>query len=83
MTRSLIADVYDSPILRVYDGPAPERARLSTELQQLYADAKFAEILDRVNAYLPKNAAGNFISEQEKSDVVHDLLAFLARECWR
>ena len=27
---------------------------------------------------LPKDAAGNFIAEQEKSDVVHDLLAFLA-----
>ena len=29
-------------------------------------------------ACLPKDAAGNFIAEQEKSDVVHDLLAFLA-----
>ena len=78
VTRSLIADVYDSPILRVCDGPAPERARLNTELQQLYADAKFAEILARVDAYLPKDATCDFIAEQERSDVVHDLLAFLA-----
>jgi len=27
---------------------------------------------------LPKDAAGNFIAEQERSDVMHDLLAFLA-----
>ena len=39
---------------------------------------KLAEILAQVEACLPKDAAGNFIAEQEKSDVVHDLLAFLA-----
>ena len=54
------------------------RARLSTELQQLYAEGKHAEMLAQVDACLPKDAAGNFIAEQEKSDVVHDLLAFLA-----
>ena len=31
-----------------------------------------------MEACLPKDEAGNFIAEQEKSDVVHDLLAFLA-----
>ena len=31
-------------------------------------------------ACLPKDAAGNFITDQEKSDVVHDLLAFLAEK---
>jgi len=31
-----------------------------------------------VEACLPKDAAGNFIASQERSDVVHDLLAFLA-----
>ena len=56
----------------------PRPPRLSTEMQQLYADAKFAEILARVDAYLPKDATCNFLAEQEKSDVVHDLLAFLA-----
>ncbi len=29
---------------------------------------------------MPKDEAGNFIAEQEKSDVVHDLLAFLAEK---
>jgi hypothetical protein len=58
--------------------PAPERARLGTELQQLYAVGKFAEILARVDACLPKDEARNFIADQERSDVVHDLLTFLA-----
>jgi len=60
--------------------PAPERTRLGTELQQLYAEGKHADILGQVEACLPKDEAGNFISEQEKSDVVHDLLAFLAEK---
>ena len=67
------------PIRRIsFTTPSPERARLGTELQQLYADDKHAEILAQVEACLPKDEAGNFIAEQEKSDVVHDLLAFLA-----
>ena len=56
----------------------PERARLGAELQELCVAGKFEEILSRVENCLPKDAAGNFIAEQEKSDVVHDLLAFLA-----
>jgi hypothetical protein len=47
-------------------------------MQQLYADDKHADILAQVEACLPKDEAGNFIAEQEKLDVVHDLLAFLA-----
>ncbi len=62
----------------VFTTPAPERARLGAELRQLYADGKHAEILAQVDACLPKDEAGNFIAEQEQSDVVHDLLAFLA-----
>ena len=31
-----------------------------------------------MDACLPRDTAGNFIVEQERSDVVHDLLAFLA-----
>ena len=48
------------------------------ELEQLYADGKHAEVLAAVEACLPKDEAGNFAADQEKSDVVHDLLAFLA-----
>ena len=59
---------------------AEERASQSNELQDLYAAGKHAEILAAVEACLPKDEAGNFIAEQEKSDVVHDLLAFLAEK---
>ncbi|HPS91086.1 MAG TPA: TaqI-like C-terminal specificity domain-containing protein [Methanothrix sp.] len=61
-----------------FSTPAPERARLGAELEQLYADCKHEEILAQVEACLPKDAQDNFIADQEKSDVVHDLLAFLA-----
>jgi len=67
------------PIRRIsFTTPAPERARLGAELQELYHAEKFDEILSIVEACLPKDAEGNFIPEQERSDVVHDLLAFLA-----
>jgi len=56
----------------------PERARLGAELQELYRAGKFEEILSRVENCLPKDAAANFIPEQEKSDVVHGLLAVQA-----
>jgi hypothetical protein len=38
------------------------------------------EIGPLVDACLPKDGEGNFIADQEKSDVVHDLLAFLAEK---
>ena len=43
-----------------------------------YGADEFDEILAQEVACLPKDATGNFITDQEKSDVVHDLLAFLA-----
>jgi hypothetical protein len=51
---------------------------MGAELQQLYLDGKFAEHLAQVEACLPKDAAGSFIAKEERSDVVHDLLAHLA-----
>jgi len=57
---------------------APERTRLGAQLQQFYAESKFAKILVQVEACLPKDGEGNFIADQEKSDVVHDQLAYLA-----
>ena len=72
-------DIASFPIRRIsFTTPASERPRLGAELQQLYADGKYAEILAQVDACLPKDEAGSFIAEKEKSDVVHDLLAFLA-----
>ena len=71
--------VRDFPIRRIsFTTPAEERARLGAELQDLYAQGKHAEILAAVNGCLPQDEAGNFIAESERSDVVHDLLAFLA-----
>ena len=60
--------------------PAEERARLGAELQGLYAQGKHDEILAALDSCLPRDEAGNFIAGREKSDVVHDLLAFLAEE---
>jgi len=67
------------PIRRIsFTTPAEERARLGAELNDLYAQGKHAEILAVVQDCLPQDEAGNFIAERERSDVVHDLLAFLA-----
>jgi hypothetical protein len=46
--------------------------------QQLYAKGKFMEMRAQADIYLPKDPQRNFIADQEKSDSVHDLLAFLA-----
>jgi type I restriction-modification system DNA methylase subunit len=75
----MLDDMAQLPIRSIsFTTPAPERARLGAELQQLYAQGDFAEIGALVEACLPKDGEGNFIASQEKSDVVHDLLAFLA-----
>ncbi|WP_456475699.1 Eco57I restriction-modification methylase domain-containing protein [Candidatus Pyrohabitans sp.] len=67
------------PIRRInFNTPEEERNRLVGELKELYAQSNFTEILSRVEAYLPKDEDGNFITAEEKSDVVHDFLAFLA-----
>jgi len=58
--------------------PAEERTRLGAELQDLYAQGKDDEILAAVQECLPQDESGNFIAGRERSDVVHDLLAFLA-----
>jgi len=41
---------------------------------------KFADLLQKIEEFLPKDQSGNFIIEKEKSDVVHDFLAFLAEQ---
>ena len=77
-----IKQLPDFPIIRriSFSTPVPERARMVAELQELYGAVKFEDILARVEACLPKDEAGNFIPDQEKSDVVHDLLAYLAKK---
>ncbi len=82
MTNNLSAyQILAIPFPKIsFTTPEPERARLVQYVKQLYQSSKFDEILGSVEACLPKDAQGNFISGQEKSDVVHDLLAFLAEQ---
>ncbi|MFQ6088953.1 MAG: hypothetical protein ACE5K0_08645 [Candidatus Methanofastidiosia archaeon] len=40
----------------------------------------FDEILKNIDFLLPKDKDGNFKTEEEKSDVVHDFLAYLAKQ---
>jgi hypothetical protein len=57
-----------------------EPSRLVADLKALNQAGKFDEILSSVEACLPKDPERNFITAQEKSGVVHDLLAFLAEQ---
>ncbi len=41
---------------------------------------RFPKTLELIDECLPKDQHGNFIKEKEKSDVVHDFLAFLAEQ---
>jgi len=80
-TETKIIHLNFIPLRRIsFTTPASERARLGAQLQQLHADGKHADILAQVDACLPKDGEGNFIAGQEKSDAVHDLLAFLAEK---
>jgi hypothetical protein len=69
------------PIRRVsFTTPKEERSKLIEELKSLYSDGNFEAILAKTEECLPKDKNGNFITTKEKSDVVHDLLAFLAEQ---
>jgi len=75
--------LYRLPIRCIaFTTPKEEREQLVKEGKQLYQNflktKDPAPILDLVERCLPKDDEGNFIREEEKSDVVHDLLAFLA-----
>ena len=58
--------------------PKNERQRLIEKLKTEVEANRFDEALAMVEECLSKDKEGNFITEKEKSDVVHDLLAFLA-----
>jgi len=58
--------------------PSKERTTLIESLKSRYNANEFDKILQLVEECLPKNTEGNFLTDEEKSDVVHDLLAFLA-----
>jgi len=72
------------PIRRIsFSTPEDGRRHLAEELKGLCAAGKFEKVLKVVGDCLPKNDAGEFIAEGERSDVVHDLLAHLAEEMIR
>lgn len=67
--------------------PAKEREELIDKGKNLYYDYIQSQNWDKVSAFvsscLYQNAVGTPDTEHEKSDVVHDLLAFLAEEMTR
>jgi len=74
-------DILKIPIRRInFTTPPEERTALVESLKSEYYANEFDKIMHLVEECLPKDAEGNFITEEEKSDVVHDLLAFLAEQ---
>jgi hypothetical protein len=67
--------------------PKAEREQLSKESKRYYEDylqtKDWDEVLSFVGERLPQKPDGSPNTEQEQSDVVHDLLAFLAEEMTR
>jgi len=76
------------PIRRIhFTTPESERKRLLSDLIARYDNGECENLLMEVEALLPKNNDGEFLAFQpgatgaeEKSDVVHDLLAHLAEQ---
>ncbi len=67
------------PLRRIsFTTPLEERTTILESLKSKYRDNESDKILKIVEECLPKDEDGNFITEKEKSDVIHDLLAFLA-----
>lgn len=78
-TKIDLADLGQLPIRRInFTTPPEERTALVKSLKSRYNANEFDKIIQLVEECLPKDTEGNFITEKEKSDIVHDLLAFLA-----
>ena len=72
------------PIRRIsFSTPEADRRRQAEELAGLCAAGRFGEVLEAVDGCLSGEAAGEAIAGDERSDVVHDLLAHLAEEMIR
>lgn len=76
------------PIRRInFATPEAERERLVEEGERLYQEylqsKDWCKVLSFIAQGLPQKSNGSPDAEQEKSDVVHDLLAFLAEEMTR
>jgi Alw26I/Eco31I/Esp3I family type II restriction m6 adenine DNA methyltransferase len=67
--------------------PTSEREQLLQQAKKLYEDylqnQKWDNVLAFIGGCLPQSADGTPDTQHEKSDVVHDLLAFLAEEMVR
>jgi len=85
-TKIDLADLERIPIRRIYfTTPEGERKRRMEGLRALYEKGDEAGVLAGVEGCLPRDEKGEFLAlkpgatgVEEKSDVVHDLLAFLA-----
>ena len=76
-----IESVLSIPIRRIsFTTLAADRTLLVEEAKKFYIAPDFVSLLKLVDECLPKDASGNFVIEKEKSDVVHDILAFLAEQ---
>jgi len=53
---------------------------LAESLKSRYNANEFDKIIQLVEECLLKDTGGNFLTENEKSDIVHDILVFLAEE---
>lgn len=78
-------DVRQLPIRTInFITPEDHRKALTKKAVQLYNGHRdtgnFTELRDFCEACLPKDKGGNFITKKEQSDVVHDLLAYLAEQ---
>lgn len=60
--------------------PKVERESLVESLKARYQNSRFDELLMAIGECLPKDEKGNFVTEKEKSDVLHDFLAYLAEQ---
>jgi type I restriction-modification system DNA methylase subunit len=78
------SEIASLPIRRIsFSTPEDERRRLTEELKGLCVTGRYREVLELVDECLPKDEEGEFIAEAERSDIVHDLLAYLAEEMIR
>ncbi|RZB33415.1 MAG: hypothetical protein SRB1_01147, partial [Desulfobacteraceae bacterium Eth-SRB1] len=72
-------DILKIPIRIIsFTTPSEERTPLVESLKSKYNANEFDKIIQLVEECLPKDTEGNFLTDEEKSDVVHDLLAYLA-----
>ncbi len=67
------------PIRRIFFTTSKTtRKKMVEKMKTMDENFKYNEVLNNVEECLPKDKKGNFITNKEKSDVVHDLLAYLA-----